>query len=265
MSILEEIVENKRKEVQLLKNKIPLSQLKIEVETRQPSRSLLRQLNSDKDFHFICEVKKASPSKGIIQPNFDPLAQAQLYEKGGASAISVLTDEKYFMGKLSYLTLIRNAVSLPILRKDFIIDEYQIYESKVAGSDLILLIARILEKTQIETFCKLAADLNLEVLIEVVEISEIKKIPNSAKNVIVGINNRNLHTFETNIQNSLDLKPNIPGPFHLISESGIHNENHCRVLFENDFKGVLVGESLMRAESPIELLRKMKEGILSAK
>ena len=261
MTILDEIVEYKRDIVTLAKKVCPLEALKDQIESMQSSRSLLAGMSDTKSFHFICEVKKASPSKGIIQSNFNPTAQAKLYEQGGASAISVLTDEKYFMGSLDYLKSIKEITQLPVLRKDFIIDLYQIYESKAAGADLILLIARILSKEQLNEYYQLAEELNLEVLIEIADAGEIEKIPAIPENVIVGINNRNLHTFEVSLQNSINLKPLLPEGVPAISESGIHNAEDCKLLFNHRFCGALIGESLMRANSPVELLQQMKLGV----
>lgn len=261
MTILDEIVEYKREVVAASKKTCPAEILKEQISDSQPLQSLVREMSGNELFHFICEVKKASPSKGIIQPDFNPTAQAIMYEQGGASAISVLTDEKYFMGSLEYLKAIKNKVMLPILRKDFIIDTYQIYQSKAAGADLILLIARILSKEQLNEYYELAKELGLEVLIEIGDPNEIDKLPDNPDKAILGINNRNLHTFEVSLQNSIVIKPNLPAGIPVISESGIHNADDCRLLFDHGFRGVLIGESLMRAGSPVELLQQMKTGV----
>jgi indole-3-glycerol phosphate synthase len=261
MTILDEIVEHKKQVVSELKKSQPIERLKDDARSNQQKRSLLSAMKSSGDFHFICEVKKASPSKGIIQPDLNPTAQASIYEKGGASAISVLTDEKYFLGSLDYLRTIKKTVNIPVLRKDFIIDTYQLYESKAAGADLILLIARILSKEQLADFYRLAGELNLEVLIELAGPDEINKLPGNLDHALIGINNRNLHTFEVNLQNSIDIKPYMPKGVPCISESGIHNAEDCKKLYEHGFKGALIGESLMRAGSPLELLRQMKMGV----
>jgi indole-3-glycerol phosphate synthase len=261
MTILEEIIRNKFSEVEKAKKQIQIDDLIKSAKDAKPTPRLIDQLISDSDFHFICEVKKASPSKGIIQPDFNPVRQAGMYERGGASAVSVLTDEKYFMGHLSYLGQIKSEVNLPLLRKDFIIDEYQIYQSRAFGADLILLIARVLEKNQISEYCKLAEDLGLDVLIELAEPEEIDKLPEKANNVILGVNNRDLHTFDVDLKRSLKMRKLLPNYFPLISESGINSVADCRLLKDNGFRGALIGETLMRAENPEELLKEMKHGV----
>jgi indole-3-glycerol phosphate synthase len=261
MTILDEIVEYKRGVVAAAQRACSIEVLKDQIDTSQPLCSLLVEMSRDNNFHFICEVKKASPSKGIIQPNFNPTAQAKLYEQGGASAISVLTEEKYFMGSLEYLKTIKKTVQLPVLQKDFIINAYQVYESKLAGTDLILLIARILSKEQLNDYYVLAKHIGLEVLIEIADADEIDKIPTKPDKAIIGINNRNLHTFEVNLQNSINLKPLLPEGVPVISESGIRNADDCKLLFDHGFRGALIGESLMRAGSPVDLLQQMKTGV----
>lgn len=261
MTILDEIVEYKRDVVDLAKKNRPIEYLHDKIETAAPSRYLIDAMSGTDKFCFICEIKKASPSRGIIQPDFNPTAQANLYEQGGASAISVLTDEKYFQGKLEYIKAIKESVKLPVLRKDFIIDAYQIYESKAAGADLILLIARILSKEQINEYYQIAEQLHLEVLIEIADAKDVEKLPPFPKKAILGINNRNLHTFEVNLHNSINLKPLLPHNIPAISESGIFNVEDCKLLFDHGFKGALIGESLMRSESPVAMLRQMKMGV----
>ncbi|MEJ2543755.1 MAG: indole-3-glycerol phosphate synthase TrpC [Calditrichaceae bacterium] len=237
MTILDEIVEYKRDVVTEAQKNSSIDELKDQIDFSNPSRSLLANMFGNNGFHFICEVKKASPSKGIIQPDFNPTAQAKLYEEGGASAISVLTDEKYFMGSLDYLKAIKKTVQLPVLRKDFIIDKYQIYESKAAGADLILLIARILSREQLSEYYELARKLSLEVLIEIANLDDIDKIPGNPDKAILGINNRNLHTFEVSLKNSINIKPSLPDGVPVISESGIHNADDCKLLFDHGFRG----------------------------
>lgn len=261
MTILDEIVEYKRGVVAAAQKICSMNELKDQIDLSQTSNSLLAQMYNNTGFHFICEVKKASPSRGIIQPDFNPTAQAKLYEQGGASAISVLTDEKYFMGSLEYLKAIKKTVQLPALRKEFIISDYQIYESRAAGADLILLIARILSKEQLNDYYELAKDIGLEVLIEIADSNEVTKIPDNPAKAIIGINNRNLHTFEVSLQNSIHIKPYLPKAIPVVSESGIHNADDCKLLFDHGFRGALIGESLMRAGSPVELLQQMKTGV----
>ena len=253
MNILDQIIKHKKKEVEVAKRKKTPSQLIIELQSDQPHFSLRRILDESDKFHFICEIKKASPSKGIIQPNFDPLKQAKDYLEGGASAISILTDGKFFQGDLDHLKQVRELVSLPILRKDFIVDPYQIIESKVAGADIILLIARILTRDQIKSFKKIALELQLDIFVEIAEEKDLEKL-DDFENVIIGINNRNLKTFEIDLNTSLMIKKSIPTEIPTISESGIQSVDDCLQTTENGFRGVLIGETLMRANNPKEIL-----------
>jgi len=198
MTILDRIIEHKRGEVAERKRRAPLSALIDAERYRRATVSFRDALARDDRFHFICEIKKASPSKGIIRHDFDPVRQARSYHDGGASAISVLTDEKFFMGSLDHLSAIRETAGLPILRKDFIIDPYQIHEARAAGADMILLIARVLTSSQIDEYAALARGIGMDVLLELADESDIDKLP-SCDTIIVGINNRDLATFAVDI------------------------------------------------------------------
>jgi indole-3-glycerol phosphate synthase len=255
MTILDEIIDHKHLEVQSQQEKESLDSLKQRLAVLEHNNSLRKKMDQNSDFQFICEIKKASPSKGLIQPDFDPQKFASSYQKGGAAAISVLTDTKFFQGNLKYINSVKEIVDLPILRKDFIIDEYQIYESKLYGSDIVLLIARVLSKKQLNEYIDIAAKLNLDVLIEFAEKKEIKNFENTRENVILGINNRNLNTFEVNFQNSLDLKSKLPDNLPIIAESGIKNGSDCAQLRRWGFSGALIGETLMRSANPDHLLQ----------
>jgi indole-3-glycerol phosphate synthase len=258
MSILDEILEYKKQEVALLKKERPLKT----IEAAAQNNSFIKKINeSRQNFHLICEVKKASPSKGVIRSDFKPLEIARAYKNGGASAISVLTDEKYFMGKPEYLQEIKKDISLPILRKDFIVDEYQIIESKIWNADIILLIAKALEKSQIDDYIGLAAALKMDVLLEFSSAGELDKIPANYENVIFGINNRDLHTFTVDINNSLHLKKILPADAIVISESGIKTNKDCTLLAEAGFKGALIGETLMRSDDIGKEISMLKNGI----
>jgi len=263
-SRLAEIIAHKKQELNRIKVQIPLEFYQVESAAPRLIHSLRQKLNRDNHFHFICEIKKASPSRGILQKNFNPLQQARQYYAAGAAAISILTDEKYFLGKLEYLQAIREIVDLPLLRKDFIIDRYQIHESRFYGADLILLIARILTKKQVAQYTSLAAELGLEVLLELTDEADLNKIPSANHNIILGVNNRNLHTFEVNLENSLKLKPHLPADIPAISESGIATAAACSLLHQHGFAGALIGESLMRASSPVTLLDEFRRGIAHA-
>ncbi len=255
MTILDKIVAQKRTEVAKQKKNKSLDSLKKRLTVLEPNRSLRKKMDSETGFHFICEIKKASPSKGLIQPDFDPVRYARAYEQGGASAISVLTDQQFFQGNLDYLKLVKQTVKLPVLRKDFIIDPYQIYESKLSGADIILLIARILTKEQLNDYIDLAANLNLDALIEFAEAEEIEKFSNGRDNVILGINNRNLNNFEVDFQKSYHLKSKLPEGLPIIAESGIQDGLDCGQLKKWGFNGVLIGEILMTSSNPEKLLK----------
>jgi indole-3-glycerol phosphate synthase len=255
MNILDKIIARKKIEVQEKSSRESLDSLKQRLAVLESNRSLRKKLDKDPGFHFICEIKKASPSKGLIRADFNPERFARLYEDGGASAISVLTDQDFFQGNLDYLKLVKKTVKLPVLRKDFIIDPYQIYESKLYGADIVLLIARILTKEQLNDYIDLAARLNLDVLIEFAEEKEIEKFSNGRDNVILGINNRNLNTFEVDFQNSYHLKGKLPAGLPIIAESGIRDRFDCNQLKNWGFSGALIGETLMKSSNPEELLK----------
>lgn len=248
MSILDQIVNNKRIEIeQSLKNLTSLDVRKKVTDTRIPL-DFKKALNKSR-LSVIAEVKKASPSKGTIREDFQPLEIAKLYHQHGADCISVLTESKYFQGSIDYLKAIRTAVDIPLLRKDFIIDERQIRESYDIGADAILLIVSILSQQQLRRFQKLATGLGLTCLVEVHSENELK-LALECDCSLIGINNRNLKTFETNINHSINLKSHIPAGISCVSESGIQTTQDCDTLYENGFKAVLVGETLMRKENP---------------
>lgn len=192
----------------------------------------------------IAEIKKASPSKGLITKDFQPTKIAKEYKEGGAAAISVLTDEKYFQGHSDYVLAAKNSSSLPILRKDFIVDEYQIYESRLIGADAILLIVAALSDMQLRSYLTTANDLSLSVLVECHSKGEIERALN-AGSTMIGINNRDLQTFNVNVDISLQLKNFIPNSCTTVSESGIKNFNTIERLSQAGFDAVLVGEHLM--------------------
>jgi indole-3-glycerol phosphate synthase len=261
MNILEKIIEYKKTEINQAKKNVPLNKLLENIASNCfLNNSLLKTVQSDSKFHFICEIKKASPSKGVFQTNFNPEALARDYTEGGASAISVLTDKRFFQGSLDILSQVKKLTSLPVLRKDFIFEEYQIYEAKSAGTDLVLLIAKILTLEQIKKFCQLASDLDMDVLLELYEEKEILKIPDNYP-VLIGINNRNLDTFEVNFSHSINLKKKIPQSIPVISESGIQTIQNCRLLKNEGFRGVLIGETLMKSKNPRHVLKRMVEKV----
>ena len=195
---------------------------------------------------LIAEVKKASPSVGVITENFDPVAIAKVYEEAGAHAISVLTDEKFFQGHLSYMTKVRAAVSLPVLRKDFILHEAQIYEAACAGADAILLIVAALEQTDLERLLAVATDFQLDALVEVHTLEELDRALETDAQII-GINNRNLATFQVDLATTEELSEQVPDGITLVSESGIKTGEDTRRVLESGCNAILVGETLMRA------------------
>ena len=204
----------------------------------------------------ICEVKKASPSKGVIRADFDPVAIAKSYAKYGATCLSVLTDESYFQGHNDFLVAARNACSLPAIRKDFIIDQYQVYEARLIGADAILLIVAALGDAVMFELAELAHDLQMDVLVEVHDRDELERALQLPCNLI-GINNRNLRTFETSLQTTLDLLEHIPSDKIVVTESGIHQPDDVAIMRSNNVDAFLVGEAFMRAAEPGQQFRQL--------
>lgn len=244
MNILDKILKEKEFEVENLKKSFPLEQLREGIfEKKYDIRSLYDTLKSN-DTKIIAEIKKASPSKGVIQENFQPLKIALEYFNGGASAISILTDEKFFQGKIDYITAVRSIVNIPILRKDFIVDDYQIYQSKFYGADAILLIGKALTLKKLASLYEVSQKLNLDVIYEVHDNDDFKKgIEVGVK--IFGVNNRNLETFNVDNINVLNFIDKIPNNSILISESGISSKDDLDMLVNLGVKNFLIGEYLM--------------------
>ena len=247
MSILREIVINTKTKLEEKKKLVSLDDLKKEINELNLENPKFKQSLTEKDEAIIAEIKKASPSAGIIAEDFDPIKKAQEYEELGAVALSILTEEDYFLGSPKYLKEVRKITQLPILRKDFIIDEYQIYEAKLMGADCILLIASILNDEEISHFIDLAEKLKLDYLIEVHDKIELDRVK-MFENAIIGVNNRNLKTFEVDIQNSINLKKEFDGKNIFVSESGIKNSSDIEMLKSNGINVYLIGESLMRGK-----------------
>ena len=196
---------------------------------------------------IIAEIKKGSPSAGIISDNFDPVLKSKEYESFGASALSILTEEDYFLGNIQYLMDVKAVTSLPILRKDFIVDEYQIYESKLIGADCILLIASILNDEELKNFSEIAERLKLDYIIEVHDEEELQRVQHFS-NAIIGVNNRNLKTFDVDINNSVELKKIFEGENIFIAESGIKSKKDIEYLQQHNINVFLIGESLMKGD-----------------
>ena len=247
MSILDEIINNTKSKLDKRKNELPLDKIKKEIESSNFLENSFKNSLIDKEHAIIAEIKKASPSAGIISEDFDPLKKAKEYEEFGASALSILTEEDYFLGSTKYLKDVKKITSLPILRKDFIVDTYQIYESKFIGADCILLIASILNDKQLREFSDLAETLQLDYLIEVHNEEELSRVE-LFSNAIIGVNNRNLKTFEVDIQNSVRLRNLYKKNNIFVAESGIKNKKDIDMLLANNINVFLIGESLMKGD-----------------
>jgi indole-3-glycerol phosphate synthase len=243
--VLERIVKAKRREVASRKEIVPLSRLREAMMDLPPPRDFMGAINR-LSCSIIAEVKKRSPSKGKIRGDFDPLKIAALYQENGAAAVSVLTDEEFFGGNRTHLAGIKEVVDLPLLRKDFIIDPYQIYETRVLGGDALLLIAFLLEG-QLKEYIRLTQKVGLAALVEVHTREELNKAV-AADAEIIGINNRDLKTFSTDLRTTLELAPFIPEDRIVVSESGINTREDIEALMQTRVHSFLVGEALMRAE-----------------
>ena len=255
MNILDKIVEKKKEEVKNFKSKFSLSSFQGMEFFEKGKLSFIDKLNQTENLSLICEIKKASPSKGIIRENFNHLQIADFYFKNKADAVSVLTDKDFFQGDIRYLHEIAEVKQAPLLRKDFIIDEIQIYQSKANGADFILLIGEILSKSQIADFTTLAKEIDLEVLLEIHSADQLDKI-DFDKNKLIGINNRNLNDFSVSLDTTAELKKLIPADVFVVSESGISKKEDVSFLRNSGVNALLVGESIMK-ETDISL--KIKE------
>ena len=259
MNKLEEICIKKREHVEEQKSKVSLDDLKSKIKDVEPPRDFktaLKISNEKGHIALIAEIKKASPSKGVIRQDFNPAEIAEAYEIAGASCLSVLTDAPYFQGHDSYFTKVKETVSLPLLRKDFMVDPYQIYESRALGADCILLILTALTDDQVEEMYGIACDLNMDVLAETHDEKEIERALNLSK-AIIGVNSRNLKTLDVNLQTALDLAKNIPDHFLKIAESGIKNNDDIQRLEASGYQGFLIGESLMQQENIADATQKI--------
>ncbi len=245
MSILQTIVTNTQANLIHKKAELPLEQIKSSLEDLDLPRGKFKDNISSKDEAIIAEIKKASPSAGVIEEDFNPVKKAIEYEAFGASALSILTEEDFFLGSVDNLKEVKKITSLPILRKDFMIDEYQLYESKLIGADCILLIASILSDQQMEDFVNISIMLELDYLIEVHDENELKRVEHF-EDALIGVNNRNLKTFEVDLDNSVRLRDLFKQKNIFIAESGIKTREDMNYLKLNNIKVFLIGESLMR-------------------
>ena len=242
--MLDEILQYKKEEVRARTSAAKLKELKDKIRDLDRPRGFQRALASSDAIHLIAEVKKASPSKGIIRRDFKPVDIAKVYHEHGASALSVLTDEHFFQGHLNDVAQVRDAVGLPILQKDFVLDLYQIYEARAAQADAILLIAAILDKRQLTDYYALAKDLGMDVLCEIHTEKELEQVVEVVE--IIGINNRDLRSFKTNLETTFQVIKEVPDDKIVVSESGINFRQDVLRLREARVDAILVGEALMR-------------------
>ena len=247
-TILDKIVATKRLEIERARAATPEAEVKAQLADAPPVRDFFTPLAAGKPIRLIAEVKKASPSAGIIRANFDPVAIARIYEGHGASCISVLTDEQYFQGNLEYLRAIRGAVSLPVLRKDFVLDTYQVVEARAAGADAVLLIAECLDDCNLRKLFNAICELGMTPLVELYELENLQRIFDAGA-TLIGVNNRNLHTFAVDLEHTLRLRREVPDDCVLVGESGIKNRADALRLEEGGVDAMLVGESLMREKN----------------
>ena len=254
--ILSKIIEEKKREIDIAQKEMPLGDLKKEAESLCLRSSFKRNISRKGHINLIAEIKKSSPSKGVIRHDFKPLKIALTYQAAGASALSVLTDERFFDGKLSYLKMLKKRVTIPILRKDFIIDEYQVYESAVNGADAVLLIAHILTQEQLVRYYNIAKELGMDVMVEVHNEEEVEKALASPA-TIIGINNRDLTDFNVDISVTQRLIHFIPENKIIVSESGIETYEQVMFLKSLGVSAVLIGETFMRSKNIGEKVREL--------
>ena len=247
MTILNDIVKNTRQKLIQKKADAPLEKIKSQLKDLKLPKGNFKENLLNKDQAIIAEIKKASPSAGIISEDFNPVKKAKEYEDFGASALSILTEEDFFQGSNQFLIEVKAITKLPIIRKDFMIDEYQFYEAKLIGADCILLIASVLSDEEITQFVNLAETLELDYIIEVHDEEELRRVEHFEQ-AMIGVNNRNLKTFEVDLNNSINLKQLFKGDNLFIAESGIKNQDDIDRLKEHDIHAFLIGESLMKGD-----------------
>jgi indole-3-glycerol phosphate synthase len=257
--ILQKILHTKQEEIAARSAVTSLAQWREQAASADPVRGFLRSMQANMaagNPAIIAEIKKASPSQGVIRADFDPPAIAQSYEQAGAACLSVLTDAQYFQGHESYLQVARAACSLPVIRKDFIVDPYQVYEARAIGADCILLIVAALDDAQLAELYTLATVLGMDVLVEVHDAAEMERALR-LNAPLIGVNNRNLRTFVTSLQTTLDLQAQVPENVLLVTESGIHKQADVALMREHGIHAFLVGEAFMRAQDPGTELKKL--------
>ena len=253
--ILQQIISEKRLEIAELNRSLPIAILEERIANRDAPRDFLRSVSQER-MQLIAEVKKASPSKGVLCPDLDPVVLGKSYAESGAAAISVLTEVNHFQGSLEYMSVIKDKVDIPLLRKDFIFDEYQIYESAAFGADALLLIAAILSQEQLSRLLQLSHRLGLDCLVEVHDETELEQAIQS-QTKIIGINNRDLNTFEVDTNTTGRLVPLVPVGTSVISESGIKSREDIVTMMEYGVNAVLIGEALVTAESVPDKIKEL--------
>lgn len=260
MNVLSQIVAKKRERVEEAKRAVPLERLRNEAFAKReqaPSHALRRALERD-GINIIAEFKRRSPSKGVIRADADLSSIVRSYQAGGAAALSVLTEQDYFDGSLADLEAVKTFVELPVLRKDFVFDPYQLFEAAVAGADAVLLIVAILDDRKLESLRLLAEELGMDALVEVHNSEEMDRAARCGA-TLVGVNNRDLRTFEVSLETSIRLATSAPDDALLVSESGLTHAADLQRLREKGFHGFLIGESLMRAHCPEAALRDLRD------
>jgi len=259
-SILEKIVQHKQTEIADAKKAVPLEKLRELAHEASPPKDFVSALRSSlPQVGLIAEVKKASPSKGLIREDFDPVAIATEYASAGANCISVLTDEHFFQGHLDYLRQIRAAVDVPLLRKDFVLDEYQVYEARAAGADAVLLIAECLTPDRLKELHGLITQVGMTALVELYDSENLDAVL-ACKPTLVGVNNRDLNTFEVDLEHSIRIRKQVPADITFVSESGIFEHSDVALLEANQVDAMLVGESLMRSENISDAVSSLRTG-----
>jgi len=257
--VLKRILTRKHEEIAERLEHTSIDDLKRQIAEASPVRGFIKSIKkklNQGETAVIAEVKKASPSKGLLRENFNPAEIAVSYEVGGAACLSVLTDKDFFQGSEAYLKQARSACSLPVIRKDFIVDPYQVYEARAMGADCILLIVAALDDSTLQNLYQLANELGLDVLVEVHDADELERALR-LNLTLVGINNRNLRTFETSLQTTVGLLDSIPDEVVVVSESGLHKAEDIKVLKAHHVHTFLIGEAFMRCDDPGEALKNL--------
>jgi indole-3-glycerol phosphate synthase len=244
-TILDKIVATKRSEIDRARAAVPESELRAQLADAPPVRNFFAALAAGPPIRLIAEVKKASPSAGVIRADFEPVAIAKIYEAHGASCLSVLTDEEYFQGSLEYLKQVRAAVKLPVMRKEFVLDTYQVLEARTAGADAVLLIAECLDDCNLRKLFNEICELGMSPLVELYDEENLERVFNAGA-TLIGINNRDLRTFRVDLDHTIRMRDRVPDECVLVGESGIKTNDHVRRLEAAGVDAILVGESLMR-------------------